>query len=73
MLVSFYVHSFYTQYADGFLQYEIDVLLEAFPQIDEEEFLDVLLDNTCILMDKQVLMRKSDIEKALFMCLKQLK
>ena len=73
MLVSFQVYSFHTKYADGFLQHEIDKLLEAFPQIDEEPFLNVLLDNTCIIIDKQVLMRKNDIESALFVCLNQFK
>ena len=73
MLISYYVFTFYTQYTEGFLQHEIDDLLKVFPEIDEETFLDVLLDNTCILINNQVLMRKTDIENAVFMCLKQLK
>ena len=73
MLISYYVFTFYTQYSEGFLQHEIDDLLKVFPEIDEETFLDVLLDNTCILINNQVLMRKTDIENAVFMCLKQLK
>lgn len=73
MLVSFYVHSFHTKYSEGFLQYEIDKLLEFFPNIDEDFFWDVLLDNTCELVDRQVLMRKNDIESALFKCMEQLK
>ena len=71
MLVSFYVYSFRTQYSEGFLQHEIDELLEFFPRIDEEEFYNVLLDNTCELVNSQVIMRKNDIESALFICLKQ--
>ena len=73
MLISYYVFTFYTQYSEGFLQHEIDDLLKVFPKIDEETFLDVLLDNTCIFINNQVLMRKTDIENAVFMCLKQLK
>jgi hypothetical protein len=72
MLVSFYVYTFYTKHAEGFLQTEIDQLLEVFPQISEEDFLAVLLENTCIIIDHQVIMRKEDIESALLHCLKQL-
>jgi hypothetical protein len=73
MPVSFYVYTFYTKHAEGFLQSEIDKLLEVFPQIVEEDFLDILLENTCIIINHQVIMRKEDIELALFHCLKQLK
>ena len=62
MLISYYVFTFYTQYSEGFLQHEIDELLKVFPEIDEETFLDVLLDNTCIIINNQVLIRKNDIE-----------
>ena len=66
MLISFYVFSFYTKYPDGFLQHEIDELIKCFPAISEEGFLYVLSDNTCILINDQVVIRKNDIERALF-------
>jgi hypothetical protein len=72
MLASFYVYTYQTTFAEGFLQTELDDLLKSFPLIQEDDFIDALFEYTCILVNQEHLMRKEDVESSLFHCMKQL-
>jgi hypothetical protein len=72
MLASFYIYTYQTTFAEGFLQTELDDLLKCFPEILDEDYLDALFEYPCILVNQKLLMRKEDVESAIFHCMKEL-
>ena len=60
------VYSFKTKYKQGFIQSEIDELLEEFPNINMEKFNNALMGNTCMVKNDEIIQYHCDIEKALY-------
>jgi hypothetical protein len=72
MLASFYIYTYKTFFVEGFLQVELDDLLKNFPLIKKKDYIDALFEYPCILVNQEPLMKKEDVESALFHCMKEL-
>jgi hypothetical protein len=72
MQASFHIYTYKTFYLEGFLQVELDELLKNFPLIRKKDYIDALFEYPCILVNQEPLMRKEDVESALFHCMKEL-
>lgn len=59
------VYNFKTKNKEGFVQSEIDTLLKEYPNINMDKFNSALMGNTCMMVDNEIVMYHSDIEKAL--------
>lgn len=60
------VYSYPTIYPEGFIQEEMDKLLEQFPNIDMEYFNNTMMGNTCMMSSKnEIITYHTDVLKAL--------
>ena len=56
---------FETKYKEGFTDSEIEELLKQYPNINREKFNNALMGITCMMIDKELIIYKSDVELAL--------
>lgn len=59
------VYNFPTKHKEGFIQSEIDQLLENYPNINKDNFDNALCGITCMMKDEQIVIYHCDIEKAI--------
>ena len=59
------VHNYPTKYKEGFIQAEVDSLLNEYQDIDMEKFNSALMGNTVMIKDNDIIQYHCDIEKAL--------
>lgn len=59
------VYNFKTKNKEGFVQSEIDTLLEDYPNIDKDKFNSALMGITCMRINDETVIYHCDIYKAL--------
>ena len=59
------VYNYPTKHKEGFVQAEVDSLLNEYQNIDREKFNCALMGNTVMVIDNDIIQYHCDIEKAL--------